>query len=171
MAYRTRTYIAGAWDEDFDAISQLYKWKESEYWSLDFVDAHELTQSRDQSNFCSIKKSLCMRMEHSKLFVLVVGPKTTKVRAGSCYYCDHYFNGRCYKGYSYSFDSFIEYECKKAVRDDMKIIVLYNSDEEMKEWCPEILWDKGLHIAMKDWAGRWDYYDAKKAFDYFLDME
>lgn len=31
MYYRTRTYIAGSWDEDDDAISQLYKWKESNY--------------------------------------------------------------------------------------------------------------------------------------------
>lgn len=27
MYYRTRTYIAGSWDEDDDAISKLYKWK------------------------------------------------------------------------------------------------------------------------------------------------
>lgn len=26
MTYRTKTYIAGEWDGDSDAIEQLYKW-------------------------------------------------------------------------------------------------------------------------------------------------
>lgn len=30
MAYRTKTYIAGEWDHDRDAVEQLYKWKQVE---------------------------------------------------------------------------------------------------------------------------------------------
>lgn len=41
--YRTKTYIAGAWDQDKDAIEQIYTWKKSKYWQLDFVDAHSVT--------------------------------------------------------------------------------------------------------------------------------
>ena len=55
MAYRTKTYIAADWDGDNDAVKQLYKWKRSNYWSLDFHDAHDLTQARDSSLNCSIK--------------------------------------------------------------------------------------------------------------------
>lgn len=166
MIYRTRTYIAGARDEDEDAINQLYKWKNSNYWSLDFVDAHEFVQSRDTSNSCSIKHSLCDRMQHSKLFVLIVGPKTNKVKSGSCLYCSHYYNGRCYSGNSLSFNSFIEYECDKAIRDGMKIIVLYNSSYVCKDWCPQIIKYKGIHVAMKNAYG-WDYTKVKAAFDYY----
>lgn len=49
VTYRTRTYIAGDWDHDKDAVDQLHKWNDSKYWSLSFTDAHDLTSSRDSS--------------------------------------------------------------------------------------------------------------------------
>ena len=58
MAYRNKTYIAGDWDDDYDAVEQIYKWKASNKWSLDFHDAHAMKQARDTSLPCSIKKSL-----------------------------------------------------------------------------------------------------------------
>ena len=58
MVYRTKTYIAADWDGDNNAVEQLYKWKKSNYWSLDFHDAHDLTQARDNSLNCSIKSSV-----------------------------------------------------------------------------------------------------------------
>lgn len=45
--YRTKTYIAGDWDGDKVAIQKLYEWKESRWYTLDFVDAHSVTQARD----------------------------------------------------------------------------------------------------------------------------
>ena len=33
MRYRTKTYIAGEWSGDNDAVEQLYKWNESKKWS------------------------------------------------------------------------------------------------------------------------------------------
>ena len=73
MTYRTKTYIAGDWTGDSNAISTLYRWKNSGYFSFDFVDAHSFTQARDTSLNCSIKKSLKERLDASKTFVLVVG--------------------------------------------------------------------------------------------------
>ena len=35
--YRTKTYIAGDWSGDKDAIEQIYKWKDSDYWGLDLL--------------------------------------------------------------------------------------------------------------------------------------
>ena len=61
MAYRTKTYIAGDWDGDCDLIKQLYKWNDSDDWNLHFLDAHDVTQARDSSLFCSVKKSLSLR--------------------------------------------------------------------------------------------------------------
>ena len=166
MPYRTRTYIAGAWDEDSDAIEKLYSWKNSDYLLLDFVDAHEFKQARDTSNPCSIKQSLRDRMDHSKIFVLIVGPNTKFVRSGSCAYCKHYFNGRCYSGGNPTSDSYLDYECSKAIRDNMNIIVLYNSSYVHKDWCPDLLKNVGIHVPMKT-NGYWDYSAVKNAFDYF----
>ena len=53
-SYRTKTYIAGDWDGDANAIQKLYDWKKSDWYTLDFVDAHSLTQARDSSLNCSI---------------------------------------------------------------------------------------------------------------------
>ena len=75
--YRTKTYIAGDWTGDSDAIEQLYKWNDSKYWSLHFIDAHDLTQAKDSSLNCSIKASLKTRLDASKTFVLQ--PKTAAV--------------------------------------------------------------------------------------------
>ena len=79
MAYRTKTYIAADWDGDKNAVEQLYKWKKSNYWSLDFHDAHDLTQARDSSLNCSIKSSLATRLDVSKTFVLIVGNTTVNI--------------------------------------------------------------------------------------------
>ncbi len=168
MAYRTRTYIAGDWTGDNDAISQLYKWNEG-YWSLSFTDAHELTQSRDTSLNCSIKKSLKERMDYSKTFVLIVGDQTNKITAGSCQYCDSYnsWNSYCARGHSVDYRSYIKYECDIAIDADIKIVVLYNSTKIDKSKCPESLRYKGKHVAMvytgSDGKQYWDYYTVRDA--------
>ena len=73
MAYRTRTYLAGDWDHDKNAIDTLYWWKENKHLNFDFLDAHELRDARDTSLICTIKRSLKDRLDHSKNFVLIVG--------------------------------------------------------------------------------------------------
>mgnify|MGYP001057231932 CR=1 FL=1 len=109
--YRTRTYLAADWDGDKNAIDKLHEWNDGEKWSL------YLTQSNDDSLNCSIKASLDKRMNASKTFVLIVGSNTKSRRAGECTYCANYKNSKCSTGHTVSNDSFIEYECKKAVRD------------------------------------------------------
>ncbi len=86
MTYRTKTYIAADWDHDKDAVDQLYKWKADKRLSLDFHDAHDLTQARDTSLYCSVKRSLAERLNRSKTFVLIVGENTISLRKGSCQY-------------------------------------------------------------------------------------
>ncbi len=168
MAYRTKTYIAADWDGDRDAVDQLYKWNDSCYWSLSFTDAHDIAQSSDSSLNCSIKKSLAIRMDASKTFVLIVGDNTTSLRSGSCSYCGSYnsYSRSCSRGYQTSLKSYIEYECDKAIRDGLKIVVLYNSALIRKSNCPEALRDMGTHASMCKWEdGRlyWDYQSVKRA--------
>lgn len=159
MRYRTKTYIAADWTGDRDAVEQLHKWNNSYYWGLSFQDAHDITQSSDTSKSCSIKASLRARLDISKIFVLIVGNGTKSRRAGECNYC--FKNYECG---SISNKSFIEYECDKAVRDGLKIVVLYNSAIINKSKCPDILKDKGTHIAMfyrKEEQLCWDYNSVK----------
>ena len=106
---RTKTYIAGDWTGDADAIQQLMKWNDSNRWSLSFSDVHEEIQARDSSLNCSIKKSLYERMDMSKTFILVVGNDTKNLKAGSCGYCQSYnsWTGRCARGYWFDGRSYI----------------------------------------------------------------
>lgn len=170
MVYRTRTYLAGDWTGDKNAIDQLRKWNDSKYWGLHFTDAHDLHQSYDGSKNCSIKKSLCLRMDASKTFVLVVGSKTKALTAGSCQHCSSYsaYWGSCNAGNSISLKSYIEYECDKAVRDGLNIVVLYNSIFVNRNLCPESIRRTGIHAPMQVWKNGtlyWDYKSVKKAFD------
>ena len=168
MVYRTRTYIAGDWTGDKNAIEQLYKWNEG-YWSLSFTDAHELTQARDSSLNCSIKKSLKERMDASKTFVLIVGDKTKNLTAGSCQFCSSYnsWNAYCAKGNYVDYRSYIKYECDKAIEAGIKIVVLYNSTTVNKNKCPDSIKSLGTHIAMmykgSDGNLHWNYQDIKNA--------
>lgn len=168
MAYRTKTYIAGDWDGDKDAIDQLHKWNDSDFWSLSFTDAHGLTQARDGSLNCSIKSSLATRLDASKTFVLIVGSTTKTVKSGSCQYCDSYnsWTGSCARGYSVDLRSYVEYECEKASRDGLKIVALYNAASIDKSKCPDAVKNTGTHTAMcylKDGKYYWDYQAVKNA--------
>jgi len=170
MVYRTKTYIAGDWDGDKDAIDQLHKWNDSNFWSLSFTDGHDLTQARDGSLNCSIKSSLATRLDASKIFVLVVGTNTKTVKSGSCQYCDSYnsWTGSCARQYSVDLRSYVEYECAKAVRDGLKIVVLYNAASVDKSKCPDAVKGTGTHVAMcylKDGKYYWDYQTVKNALD------
>ena len=170
MAYRTKTYIAADWDGDKNAVDQLYKWKNSNYWSLDFHDAHDLTQARDSSLNCSIKSSLAVRLDVSKTFVLIVGNNTKTVRSGGCQYCGSYnsWTQSCARGHNIDYRSYIEYECEKAIRDGLKIVVLYNAGSVNRSKCPDSIKYYGTHVAMWKWENGqyyWDYQAVKQALE------
>ncbi len=183
MSYRTRTYIAGEWDGDSDAIEQLYRWNEGDKWNLHFVDAHGFKQCYDSSMPCTIKNSLSERMGRSKTFVLIVGNNTKTTRKGSCFY--HNCGNKWYNsflgqytcqvsGKTYSTESFIDYECRLAYNawrsGLMKIVVLYNAASKDKSKCPDILRNIGTHAEMKSYNayyGRYmyDYQKVRKAIE------
>ena len=169
MTYRTKTYIAGDWTGDVDLIQQLYKWNDSNYWALHFVDAHNLTQARDTSLPCTIKRSLAERLDASKTFVLVVGSQTNTLTKGSCQHCGSYnsWNHYCARGHYIDYRSFIQYECEKADRDDLRIVVIYNATSVQKDKCPVALRYKGTHIngyyKGSDGKYYWEYQKIKDA--------
>lgn len=169
MTYRTKTYIAADWSGDIKAIEKLYEWNENYKLSLSFTDAHEVTQARDESLNCSIKKSLSTRLDVSKTFILIVGADTKKLRNGSCQYCTDSYNGllkKCNRDYSIDYQSYIEYECAKAIKDGLKIVVLYNSTLVNKSNCPDLINSTGKHVPMKivkEGTPYWNYKAVKDA--------
>lgn len=183
MAYRTRTYIAGEWDGDHEAIEQIYRWNEGDKWNLHFVDAHGFKQCYDSSMPCTIKDNLSYRMGRSKTFILVVGNKTKDTRKGSCSCMDcgnkwySYTQGKYIcdvAGKNYSTESFIDYECRLAhkawLNNEMKIVVLYNSASIDKSKCPELLRSIGTHKEMKSYNNYWgrsiyDYQKVREAIE------
>ena len=160
MYYRTRTY---------DAVDALHWWNDSSRYGLSFSDAHELKQARDTSLNCSIKRSLAERLDASKTFILIVGNHTKELRAGGCQYCSSYnscYWGTCSRGHSVDTRSYIDFECEKAIRDGLKIIVLYKSTMVDKSKCPEIIRNHGVHVPMKKWVGNtmvWNYDSVRSA--------
>lgn len=166
MYYKTRTYIAGDWDHDKDAVEVLHWWNDSSRYGLSFSDAHDLKQARDTSLNCSIKKSLAERLDRSKTFILIVGEYTKDLRAGACQYCDSNHYGRCTRGYPPDNRSYIDFECEKAIRDGLKIIVLYKSTVVNRSKCPEVVRNRGIHAPMEKWVGNtldWDYNSVRNA--------
>lgn len=160
MNIRKCVYLAGDFDsEDRKIVEKIQEWNQNSNKQLKFKDAHELTQARDESLPCSIKASLAKRLDEADIFVLVVGEKTNNLTKGSCQYCDSYSNDRCHKNHNnVSFDSFIEFECNKAFKDNLRIVVIYNSLIVDRSKCPEVIRYIGTHIPAK-------YY--KKGFKYW----
>lgn len=165
MAY---TYIAADWTEDRNAVEQLHRWNNDEHLGLSFNDAHDLQQARDSSLNCSIKASLAERLDASRTFVLIIGNKTKTTRSGSCQYCGSYnsWTESCARGYSVDYRSYIEYECEKAKRDNLDIIVFYKSTTVDKSKCPDALKNIGNHQPMcyfENGTLYWDYQNVKTA--------
>lgn len=146
MLHRTRTYIAADWTGDKEIVDKLREWNDSGWYALNFSDAHDLTQSRDSSLPCTIKRSLSERLNGSKTFVLIVGANTKSLTKGACRYCSSYNWGTCSRYYNMDNRSFIEYECEKAIKDNLKIVVIYNYANVDKSKCPDCIKYYGTHI-------------------------
>lgn len=168
MTYRTKTYIAGGWTEDWDLIEKLYEWNNSDYWALNFVDAHEFMQARDSSLCCSIKRSLSQRLEVSKTFVLIVGKYTNELRKGGCQYCSEHnsYAAKCARNYYQDYRSYIEYECECALEQGLRIVVIYNGESVRRNDCPEVLRNKGIHLNGRCKTGCWNYAEIRDAIMY-----
>lgn len=169
--YRTRTYIAGDWDTDKDAVDVLHMWNDDKDLDLTFTDAHDLTSSRDSSLNCTIKSSLKSRMNASKAFVLIVGAHTASITAGGCQLCKSYnsYTGHCARGYGVDFRSFIKFECENAVEAGIKIIVLYKDTRVDRDKCPQAVRFLGTHATMvyagTDGKYYWDYESVENALN------
>ena len=74
--YRTKIYVVFDGDTDMKYYRMLQAWDENDDIDFDFNDAHELSQSRDESKEESIKANLRNRLSKSKIVILLIGEHT-----------------------------------------------------------------------------------------------
>ena len=132
-------YIAGDWDHDVEVVNKIVEWNCSPIHPINFTNAHDLKQARDDSLKCSIKASLYARLSQSSKFILIVGANTKSLTSGGCQWCRSYnsYNKHCMRDRNLDYSSFIEYECKKAIKLGLDILVVYNSDQVNLGLCPD----------------------------------
>jgi hypothetical protein len=157
MAYRNKTYVAFDGDEDIRYFNLMKAWNQNDKTKFEFYDAHDINQARDSSEEESIKKQLMIRMQNSKVFVILIGEQTKFL----------------YK--------FVRWEIEQAIKRDMPIIAvnLNKSKKYDGENCPSILKKAlAIHIsfnpaimqyALENWPSNHESYksdDKIKPFQY-----
>ncbi len=75
MAYRNKVYVSMDADNDIRYYYLMKAWKQSDYSSFNFYDAHDINNIYDKSE-ASIKAGLQERFRNTKVFVLLVGEHT-----------------------------------------------------------------------------------------------
>ena len=126
MAYRNNTYVAFDATNDIRYYRLMTAWKQNDYSSFHFFDAHDLTNIMSWSTEESIKRSLRERLLGTKIFVLLVGERTKY----------HH--------------KFITWEIEQAIKLELPIVVVnLNGTKWMDpERCPFILKDKlAIHVS------------------------
>jgi hypothetical protein len=127
MAYRNKTYVAFDGDNDITYYRLMLAWKAKDNIDFNFHNAHDLNQARDTSSEESIKSQLRVRMQNTKVFILLVGNSTR--------YCT----------------KFVKWEIESAIRRKLPIIVVnLNNNRKKDSLCPSILNDElAIHIPFK----------------------
>ncbi|GAB2973088.1 TIR domain-containing protein [Mucilaginibacter puniceus] len=128
-------------DNDINYYRLMQAWHANDRFDFTFVNAHDITQSRDSSTEETIKRSLRLRMNASDVFIVLIGESTKNL----------------YK--------FVRWEIEVALEKNMPIIAVnLNGRRYMDDnLCPPILRDElAIHIpfmhkivdyAIKNWPG------------------
>lgn len=125
MAYHDKVYVSMDADNDLHYYWLMKAWKQSDYTSFDFRDAHDINTILDKSE-ASIKSGLQERFRSTKTFVLLVGNHTK---------------------YLYKY---VRWEVEEAIKRDLPCIVVnLNGKRSMdSELCPAIIRDRlAIHVS------------------------
>ncbi len=143
MAYRNKVYVSMDADNDLRYYNLMKAWKQSDYSTFNFYDAHDVNNILDKSE-ASIKSGLQERFRNSKVFVLLVGEHTR---------------------YLYKY---VRWEIEQAIKRDLPCIVVnLNGKRSMdSERCPAIIRDslaihinfhsKMLQYALENWPASYE---------------
>lgn len=128
MPYRNKTYVCFDGDNDMDYYRLMQAWKDNENFSFNFYNAHDLTIIRHWSSEDSIKASLRIRMQSSKVLVVLIGENTR--------YCNTY----------------VKWEIELAVKHGLPIIGVNLNGERSYDStrCPKALRETlAIHVPFK----------------------
>ena len=139
MAYRNKIYVAFDGDNDMSYYNLLKAWNANENIDFTFYNVHSINTARDSSQETSIKNQLRIRLNTTKVLILLVGEHTR---------------------YLYKF---VRWELEVALHMNIPIVAVnLNGLRYMdKNRCPPIIQDKFVvHIAFNRKA-------LKYAIDYW----
>jgi hypothetical protein len=177
---RNRTYLSGDWESDADLLYQLVQWNEEGNWGLSFIHVQDEMEPLSNCLYCTIKRLLEEQMSVSKSFVLIVGKRTKRLRDGSCGRCKEHVKSmitskrfKCRHEKDYDIRGYVQYECDLARKrydlGKIKIIILYNFDSILLDYCPESLIEVGVHLPVytRNEFGTldWNYEAIKNALE------
>ena len=80
MSYRSKIYVAFDGDTDIHYYFLMKAWTNNEKFDFEINDAHDINFSRDTSLEQSIKNQLRIRLNNSKVFILLIGENTKYLR-------------------------------------------------------------------------------------------
>ena len=76
MPYRNKVYVAFDGDNDMTYYNMLKAWNANDNVDFTFYDAHSINTARDTSLEASIKSQLRIRLQNTKVLILLVGEQT-----------------------------------------------------------------------------------------------
>ena len=76
MAYRNKIYVCFDGDNDMHYYRLMQAWHQNDRTPFSFYNAHDLNSARDTSQVESIKRQLRIRLNNSKVMVLLIGERT-----------------------------------------------------------------------------------------------
>lgn len=116
MAYKNKTYVCFDADEDIKYYNLMKAWNENDNADINFHNAHDINNLRDESSEAQIKKKLKERLENTKVLVILIGEKTKNL----------------YK--------YVRWEIEWAIENDIPIVAMNLNKSRMKDsLCPPIL--------------------------------
>lgn len=145
MAYRNKVYVSMDADNDLHYYYLMKAWKQNDYSSFNFYDAHDINNIYDKSE-ASIKAGLQERFRNTKVFVLLVGEHTR---------------------YLYRY---VRWEIEQAIKREIPCIVVnLNGKRSLdQDLCPALMRDslaihisfnaKIMHYALENWPAQSEEY-------------
>ncbi len=126
MSTRTKIYVAFDGDTDIHYYYLMKAWGKNENFDFELEDAHEINYSNDSSQVESIKKQLKIRLDRSKIFILLVGENTKYLR------------------------KFVPWEIEYAIKNDLPIIIVNLNGQRQRDdsRCPTSLRNElAIHLS------------------------
>ena len=158
VTMRKRVYVSADWREPYDThswdkevVDRIRKWGEDSRYGVDLIctdDFHNSVTKNNSCRRCDINQECENQIKLSDVVIFVVGDKTATKNAGPCdgVACSPAYSGSnksyCIKSNKWNpitdwkKMSYLEYEITVAVRNNIPIILVFNSANKRESWIP-----------------------------------